>query len=516
MKKITRFIFVLAAMIAWGNVTNAAVLADPSTSAPTPPVRTSAQVVSAFSDAYSNGAGSTNFNPGWSQATTQSVIQIGTDNVLKYSNLNYQGTEFGNHINGADMTFMHVDVYTTDETSLQITPISPGHEFLYTLPTLVQNSWNSYDIPLSTFTGVVLSDLFQIKVVGTNGKTVYLDNIYFYNETTDNQVPTDFTATKGTITSDAVELILNATDNSGAVFYEITYNTTTVIASGASGVQKSFFVSGLNGSSDYNFSIVAKDRTGNAVGTPIVVSATTLSPISAAPTPTIDASKVISIFGDTYTNIPTNGWEDWYGNTFSTVILNGNPTMKDVASCCFGTSITTPIDITTMTKLHVDVYPLTSTTMQYGFVTDPANPLQTLTLITGQWNSIDLNLADLKTQFPTADYTQIKQIGFWNTAGTFYVDNIYFYSDTATGLNNIENSNSISLYPNPVIDKLTVSAKSKISQVTVCNLLGQSVKTAFVNSLNETIDLSDVASGNYFITVKLATGIVSTYKTVKL
>jgi len=515
MKKITKFSFILAAMIAWGSMTNAATLADPTTSAPTPPARTIGQVVSIFSDAYPNAAGSTNFNPGWGQATAQSMMLIGTDNVLKYANLNYQGTEFGNHVNVADMAFMHVDVFTTDETSLQITPISPGHELLYTLPTLNQNSWNSYEIPLSLFPGVVLSDLFQIKVVGSGGKTVYLDNIYFYNETTDTQAPTGFTATKGAIASDAVELLLNATDNSGAVFYEITYNTTTVIASGESGIQKSFSVSGLTGSTDYNFSIVAKDRSGNAVSSPIVVSATTLSAISAAATPTIDASKVVSIFSDTYTNIPTGGWEDWYGNTFSTITLNGNTTLKDVALCCFGTSITTPLDITTMTKLHVDVYPLTATTMQYGFVTVPANPAQTLTLTTGQWNSVDLNLADLKTLFPAADYTQVKQIGFWNTVGTFYVDNIYFYSDTATGLNTVENSNSIGYYPNPVIDKLTVSAKSEISQITVRNLLGQLVKTTLVNSLNKTIDFSDLASGNYFITLKLANGQLSTQKMIK-
>jgi len=168
-----------------------------------------------------------------------------------------------------------------------------------------------------------------------------------------------------------------------------------------------------------------------------------------------------------------------------------------------------------MTKLHVDVYPLTATTMQYGFVTVPANPAQTLTLTTGQWNSVDLNLADLKTLFPAADYTQVKQIGFWNTVGTFYVDNIYFYSDTATGLNTVENSNSIGYYPNPVIDKLTVSAKSEISQITVRNLLGQLVKTTLVNSLNKTIDFSDLASGNYFITLKLANGQLSTQKMIK-
>ena len=515
MKKITKSIFILAAMVAWGSMTNAATLADPATSAPTPPARTSGQVASVFSDAYPNVAGATNFNPGWGQATVQTMMLVGSDNILKYSNLNYQGTEFGNHVNAADMTFMHVDVYTTDETSLQITPISPGHELLYTLPTLIQNSWNSYDIPLTAFPGVILSDLFQIKVVGSGGKTVYLDNIYFYNEATDAQAPTNFTATKGVIASDAVELLLNASDNSGAVFYEITYNSTTLITSGASGIQKSFLVSGLNGSTDYNFSVVAKDRTGNAIATPIVVSATTLSSLPAAPTPTIAEANVISIFSDAYTNITGVNFNPGWGQATiqSMVLLGGNNTLKYANLNYQGTEFPT-VNASGMNKLHVDVYPIDETSLQVTPISPGKEILVALTpLVLNTWNSFDIPLSS----FPVVDMSAIYQFKFVGSNGkTVYLDNLYFFKDSNTGLSNINSENEINCFPNPIVDKVTITANSEISQVTVRNLLGQSVKIVSVNSLNKTIDLSDVASGNYFITLKLANGQLSTQKIIKL
>jgi len=515
MKKITKFIFVLVVMIAWCSMTNASSLADPATSAPTPPARTSAQVVSIFSDAYPNAAGSTNFNPGWGQATVQSMILIGSDNVIKYANLNYQGTEFGNHVNAADMTFMHVDVFTTDETSLQITPISPGHELLYTFPTLIQNSWNSYDIPLSVFTGVVMSDLFQIKVVGTSGKTVYLDNIYFYTTATDNQAPTAFTATKGTVASDAVELLLNATDNSGAVFYEITYNSNTVITSGASGVQKSFLISGLNGSTDYNFSVVAKDRTGNAVGTPIVVSATTLTSIPSAPTPTKDAATVISIFSDAYTNVAGVNFNPGWGQSTvqSMVQLGGNNTIKYANLNYQGTEFPT-VDASAMNKLHVDVYPIDETSLQVTPISPGKELLVALTpLPLNTWTGYDIPLSS----FTGVNKAAIYQFKFVGSGGkTVYLDNLYFFNDASTGFSKVDVDKGISCFPNPIVNKLTISAKSDISQVIVRNLLGQSVKSVRMNGVSGTIDLTGIASGNYIVTVELVNGELVNQKIVRL
>jgi hypothetical protein len=112
------------------------------------------------------------------------MVVLAGDTTLKYANLNYQGTELSMHIDASKMTKLHIDVYTVNETSLQITPISPAHEMLVALTPLTQNVWNSFDVPLSSFTGVVLADIFQFKIVGSGGKTVYLDNLYFFDDST--------------------------------------------------------------------------------------------------------------------------------------------------------------------------------------------------------------------------------------------------------------------------------------------------------------------------------------------
>ena len=93
---------------------------------------------------------------------------------------------------------------------------------------------------------------------------------------------------------------------------------------------------------------------------------------------------------------------------------------------------------------------------------------------------------------------------------------ILYSNDVKTGLSAVNATNGVHCYPNPVVNKLTVSAKSEISQFSIHNLLGQSVKSAFINGLEKTIDVSDVASGNYLITIKLANGQLSTQKIVKL
>jgi len=511
MKKITHFL--IAAM----SLYSLNIIAQPSVSAPTP---TAAQlkVVSVFSDAYTNAAGSTNFNPGWGQATVQSMIQIGTDNILKYANLNYQGTEFGNHINAADMKYMHVDVYTSDETIFQITPISPGKELVYTVPTLNQNSWNSYNIPLTVFAAgnINWADLFQIKVVGSGGKTVYLDNIYFYTDAADDtQAPTAFTATLGTVKSDEVQLNLSATDNSGAVFFEITYGTTTLKTSAASGVSTTYAVTGLTGSTNYSFSVVAKDRTGNVVSSgSIVVNATTLSPLPAAPVPTLSADKVISIFSDTYTNVSgTNFYAAWSQTTVaSQVSLGGNATMKYSNFNYQGIELGSHVDASGMTKLHVDIYPTSETTVRLTPIS-PGKELPTSlgTLTANQWNSFNVALTTY-TGVVLSDIFQFKFDG--GTKGEFYMDNLYFFNDATAGINNV-NTNGISCFFNNSY-QLTVNASSELKSVTLRTITGQLVKSTNASGLEKTIEVNDLASGNYLVTVQLSNGLISTQKIVKL
>ncbi len=154
---------------------------QPETAAPAPPQRDPDDVISLFSEAYANVPG-TNFNPGWGQTTIVSVIEIEGNETLKYANFNYQGTQIDGSIDVSNMDFMHLDMWTANATAVNVFCISPGPlETPFALP-ITPNQWVSYDIPLSEFAGVDLSDLFQLKFDGGNSaQTIFLDNIYFYS-----------------------------------------------------------------------------------------------------------------------------------------------------------------------------------------------------------------------------------------------------------------------------------------------------------------------------------------------
>src|SRR5690606_30102163 len=124
----------------------------PTVAAPTP-TRLAANVISIFSDAYTNVAGS-DFNPNWGQATVTTQTLIAGNNTLSYAGLNYQGLQFGSNLNVSTMGFLHLDYYTVNSTNLRVFLISPGPvETPYTLPTPT-TGWNSVDIPLSAFSPV--------------------------------------------------------------------------------------------------------------------------------------------------------------------------------------------------------------------------------------------------------------------------------------------------------------------------------------------------------------------------
>jgi hypothetical protein len=160
---------------------------EPTSAAPAPPAKDAADVVSIFSEAYNNLAG-TDFNPGWGQSTVVSTIDIAGNSTLKYANFNYQGTVLATPQDLTGMNFLHVDMWTADATVVQVTPInnsgSPA-EKLVSLTPITPGQWKSYDIPLTSFTssGMTLNEVFQMKFDGQAGNTpstIYLDNIYFY------------------------------------------------------------------------------------------------------------------------------------------------------------------------------------------------------------------------------------------------------------------------------------------------------------------------------------------------
>lgn len=178
--RILLFTFFFALFFSLG----ADLLAQPSQPAPTPPARESEDVVSIFSDSYTQVTG-TNFNPNWQQSTAVTTEEIEENSILKYSNFNYQGIQIGSSQNVSGMDFLHLDLWVSDASAVSVFLISPGpEEKAYPLE-LVPNAWEGYDISLSEFSGVVdLTSVFQFKFTdGSAGDspTIFLDNIYFFS-----------------------------------------------------------------------------------------------------------------------------------------------------------------------------------------------------------------------------------------------------------------------------------------------------------------------------------------------
>lgn len=162
-------------------------------SSPSTPTRDADDVISIYSDAYTSVA--TNMNPGWGQSgTVDTAYDTGDgNNLLVYKNFNYQGTEIASSdISG--MNYLHIDIWVApnDTRTVKVSPIGGGGETLIPVDT-TPGSWNSVDIPVSSFSGVTTTAVIQLKFDGqfaADGSAdpaarsdIYLDNIYFFSGT---------------------------------------------------------------------------------------------------------------------------------------------------------------------------------------------------------------------------------------------------------------------------------------------------------------------------------------------
>jgi hypothetical protein len=149
---------------------------EPTTAAPVPAFP-AANVISVFSDSYTNLAG-TDFFPNWGQATVVTQVPVAGNNTLKYKGLNYQGIQLGANQNISAMTHLHLDFWSASSTSLNVYLISPGPVETPRVLTVPTSGWSSVEIPLSAFAPVDLTNIIQFKFDG-NGD-VFIDNILFH------------------------------------------------------------------------------------------------------------------------------------------------------------------------------------------------------------------------------------------------------------------------------------------------------------------------------------------------
>ncbi|MCM1152900.1 MAG: hypothetical protein NC328_04525 [Muribaculum sp.] len=190
------------------------------------PTRDASDVLSLLSGSYP-GAVAFNF-ANWGSPTKYETLTIDNAPVAYVKDFTYFGWEFVSHLDASGYDTMHVDYFTPNGTSFGFTPISPDHELGQVMPVVKQNEWNSYDIPLSTFTGVDFADLFQVKFDNGGGAEGYIANVYFYKEnggeTPEN--PSEAKTFNGSVTSSVTQTMDEvAKDYPYTLDYAVTYNT---------------------------------------------------------------------------------------------------------------------------------------------------------------------------------------------------------------------------------------------------------------------------------------------------
>jgi hypothetical protein len=173
---------------------------------------------------------------------------------------------------------------------------------------------------------------------------------------------------------------------------------------------------------------------------------------TAAPTPTYDASDVISIFSDAYTNQDVdyyNGYWAPYQTTLSSdFTVSGNNVLNYTSFNYVGIQFSAPtVDASTMSHIHFDLYfpgtvsSSSTFTIQvvdfgaddtYGGTDDSSSSLTYTTststaLVSNSWVSIDIPISSLTSLTNTSNIAQFVLSG--SNITSFYADNIYFYND---------------------------------------------------------------------------------------
>lgn len=167
---------------------------SPTVAAPAP-TEPAANVISLFSDSYTNVTVDT-FRTSWSSGPTVLTDEVvAGNNIKKYENLGFAGIETtSSTIDASAMTHFHIDTWSADYTSFAIKLVDFGsdnafgggddteHEITFTNPGTGQ--WQSFDIPLTDFINLTnTSNIAQYVIVAQpfENADVFIDNMYFYN-----------------------------------------------------------------------------------------------------------------------------------------------------------------------------------------------------------------------------------------------------------------------------------------------------------------------------------------------
>jgi len=251
-------------------------------------------------------------------------------------------------------------------------------------------------------------------------------------------------------------------------------------------------------------------------------------PTVAAPTPTIAATNVISMFSDAYTNVPVNTWRtDWSSSTLDeTFMVEGNAAKKYTNLDFNGIETTgaNAIDAAGagMMYFHMNIWTPNMTTFRiklvdfggdgFGGGNDTEFEIAFTDIEIGEWMTLDIPLSDF-TGMNQSDISQYIISGLPVGGGTVFVDNVYFSTTNTLSLDQFS-SNKLQFYPNPTDATWNIVSKTEITKITLMDLLGKKIMTLHPNSVKVSIDASQLLKGIYVAKIEGISG-TETIKLIK-
>ncbi|QXP59292.1 carbohydrate binding domain-containing protein [Olleya sp. HaHaR_3_96] len=207
----------------------------PLTAAPTPPSRVAEDVVSIFSDAYTNIT-LNELPTDWSSTGFEATTVAG-NNVWRFTNLDFVGM-VSNYDNGIDisaMEMLHIDYWvpsgTDNELLVKIVNTIDGGEAVESLGATVGGSWQSIDVDMTGFDDGDLANTNKITQILIDADIVedivYIDNFYFYKQSATTGSFNDGLLTNGDFENGSNSWIVGVDDtaaapvvtNSGNIYY---------------------------------------------------------------------------------------------------------------------------------------------------------------------------------------------------------------------------------------------------------------------------------------------------------
>jgi len=257
----------------------------------------------------------------------------------------------------------------------------------------------------------------------------------------------------------------------------------------------------------------------------ITFSAPTAAPGPAvhAPTPTLPAGDVLSIFSDVYNDVPGTDFNPNWGQAtvVTQPLIQGDTTLLYTGLNYQGIQLGSNQNLTAagMTYLHLDFWTANSTALNVYLISPgPVETPYALTVPTTGWTSVDIPL----TAFAPVDLADVFQFKF-DGNGDIYIDNLYFSVAAASGIDEVYGSvpSVYALeqnYPNPFNPATNIRFSiPKANHVTlkVYNMLGQEVATLVDNFKNAgtfevNFNATNLPTGTYFYSIS-----AGSFKSVK-